>query len=343
MIRTIAIALSLTLAAAAGMAKPEPLPVDPVVLVEHDEHLAGEPGIAAEHEGRVYRFVNEASREVFVANPARYAVRLGGSCARMGPFSGEGRVDLYAAVDGRVYLFASESCRETFLTHHDRLLESDDEPIEPSPEAAARAAGVLKLAIDRITGGRGMGAFSWFETMRVEQVESGGTDYEHEVRTRYGLDGRSMDHLNRWNERKWTRVWNGETGTFSDPEGGERPMAADQSEACRRAVLRQPLVMLAAYERGDATAEWMGNENGADRVRLHTGGVTLELLIDADHAIVAAAARDRGASMLIGRVERRYTAETDAGGLRVPADFEVRFEGERVESMDRAGLGVTAG
>lgn len=344
MIRSIALSgLSIAIVASATLAKPEPLPVDPVLLVEHDTHAPGVARFAAEHEGRIYHFATDESRARFVADPARYAVRLGGSCARMGPFSGEGRVDLYAAVEGRVYLFASESCRETFLTHHPRLLETDDAPIDPTPEARARADAVLKGAIDRATGGRGLGAFAWFETTRTERVESGGTEYEHEVRTRYGLDGRSMEHINRWNERTWTRDWTGEGGTFSDPEGGERSMAADQSEACRRAVLRQPLVMLAAYERGEATAEWLGREKDTDRVRLHARGVTLELLIGEDHEIVASIAQDRGASMMMGRLTRLYTSEADSEGLRVPTGFEVTFDGDRETSMDRSGLIATAG
>jgi YHS domain-containing protein len=342
MIRTIAIALSLTLAAAAGLAKPEPLPVDPVVLVEHDEHLAGEPGITAEHEGRVYRFVNEASREVFRANPARYAVRLGGSCARMGPFSGEGRVDLYAAVDGRVYLFASESCRETFLEHHDRLLESDDPAIEPSPESAAAAAEVLARAVRYATGGKGINTFAGFEIVRLRQVESGGNDYEHEVRTRYGLRRLLLEHSERWNERVWRRAWAGDRGTLSDPNGLARAMASDQIDACRREALRHPLAMLAAFERGDAVAESVGQAGAGDGVRLHAGGVTMDLVVDDAGAIVSSACRDRASSMMIGTVERRYLGSTTTGGLRVPTDYEVTVDGERVPGMDRRGLEAEA-
>ena len=45
------------------------------------EAQAGDPAITADHEGATFRFVSEANRDAFNANPAKYAPQYGGYCA----------------------------------------------------------------------------------------------------------------------------------------------------------------------------------------------------------------------------------------------------------------------
>ena len=68
--------------------------LDPVALCEGRE-VPGSDTITATHEGYLYRFADEQSRERFHADRERYAVQMGGACGRMGPLSGKGAVDRF--------------------------------------------------------------------------------------------------------------------------------------------------------------------------------------------------------------------------------------------------------
>jgi YHS domain-containing protein len=67
--------------------------------------LRGEASLTAEHQGRVYRFANEANRARFVADPAHYEPQFGGWCA-------------YAVANG--YKFHANP--ESFVIQDGRLL-----------------------------------------------------------------------------------------------------------------------------------------------------------------------------------------------------------------------------
>jgi YHS domain-containing protein len=56
---------------------------DPVAYFPEGGGVArrGSETITAEHRGAVYRFVNEANREMFISNPARYEPAHGGWCS----------------------------------------------------------------------------------------------------------------------------------------------------------------------------------------------------------------------------------------------------------------------
>ena len=73
--------------------------------------LAGAPqqgdfSIVAEHEGAIYRFVNEQNKATFLADPAKYAPQFGGYCA-YGAAKGlkfDGDPNVWKVVDGKLYL-----------------------------------------------------------------------------------------------------------------------------------------------------------------------------------------------------------------------------------------------
>lgn len=311
-------------------------PVDPVRLADHGEHTPGLEDLTADHEGLRYRFVDAAARDAFRADPAKYAVRLGGSCARMGPLSGLCRTDLYAVVDGGLYLFASEACRTTFQKHHARLLELDDARIDPTPESSAAAAGVLRTAVDRATGGRGFAAFRSYETACSETTESGGQTWVNERRTVVTFDPPAIKSHNAWNGRDWAYHWSAREARTVDPDGLATDMTTAQTDAMRRQAHRQPLLMLARWERGAADAQALEpDDHGHPRVRLHAEGVTLDLTIDrATGDILTSSCRDRNGAMMLGTLELRYTAHAVAGGLRVPTDAEAVFDGVRAADLD---------
>jgi len=69
--------------------------------------LPGDPAITARHDGRVYRFASAASRDRFVADPARWEPAYGGWCAYAVANGYKFEVDpeSWIVEDGRLLLF----------------------------------------------------------------------------------------------------------------------------------------------------------------------------------------------------------------------------------------------
>jgi YHS domain-containing protein len=74
-------------------------------------HTMGKPEqgnfqITAEYEGAVYRFANEANRDAFKADPAKYAPQFGGYCAMGAAFGKkfDGDPNVWKIVDSKLYL-----------------------------------------------------------------------------------------------------------------------------------------------------------------------------------------------------------------------------------------------
>ncbi|MGB3965963.1 MAG: hypothetical protein WBO45_04475, partial [Planctomycetota bacterium] len=117
--------------------------LDPVALSQGKEE-AGKTDLTATAGEHRYQFASEANRAQFTADPARFAIQLGGACARMGPTSGQGDAQRWHMHKERIYIFASDQCREAFKKDGDRFLDLD-EP-RPTPDAAAAAAAATLLA-----------------------------------------------------------------------------------------------------------------------------------------------------------------------------------------------------
>ncbi len=88
--------------------------VDPVSYFTEGQPLDGQVNITAEHNGAVYRFINEETKALFEAGPDRYAPQYGGFCA-FGLANGykfDGNPDLWKIVDDKLYLNLSPAVQE---------------------------------------------------------------------------------------------------------------------------------------------------------------------------------------------------------------------------------------
>ena len=88
--------------------------LDPVLLVESDgsKEVEGNERFAETHEGFIYLFSTEKTKNRFVEDPERYAV-VSDKCTMMQAVHAS--PGLFTVHDGRIYLFGSESCRTKFL------------------------------------------------------------------------------------------------------------------------------------------------------------------------------------------------------------------------------------
>ena len=80
---------------------------DPVAYFTLGRPTVGDPGIAAEHEGVSYYFVDQRHRALFVAAPEKYKPQYGGFCASGAAYAVKLGSDPteWAIRDGRLFIF----------------------------------------------------------------------------------------------------------------------------------------------------------------------------------------------------------------------------------------------
>lgn len=87
---------------------------DPVSYFTEDAPVEGEVDITAEHNGAIYRFASAENKEMFEADPAKFAPQYGGYCA-FGAAQGykfDGDPEVYKIVDDKLYLNLSPKVSE---------------------------------------------------------------------------------------------------------------------------------------------------------------------------------------------------------------------------------------
>lgn len=90
---------------------------DPVAYFSDGKAVAGEPGIAATHDGATYRFASAEHRDQFLADPVKYVPQYGGYCA-YGTTLGkkfDGDPNAWKVVDGKLYLNLSPDVQRKWL------------------------------------------------------------------------------------------------------------------------------------------------------------------------------------------------------------------------------------
>jgi YHS domain-containing protein len=90
---------------------------DPVAYFSQTTALKGSPQITATHGGATYYFSSTANRDVFLANPDKYAPVYGGYCAYGVAKGHKVSIDpeAFRVVDGKLYLNHDKSVQEKWL------------------------------------------------------------------------------------------------------------------------------------------------------------------------------------------------------------------------------------
>lgn len=319
-------------------AEPERLFEVDVVALAGGQETPGLETLRSNHAGFAYTFANEENKKSFDADPEKYAVQLGGACARMGPLSGEGRTTIYAVHKDRLYIFASTDCRDTFRKHADRLLEGPDAaPAGFDAAAAQRGRELVELAVVGVGGASALDAVGRYEREVVKTQVSQGKEW---VNTHTWVV-RFPDHFldrDTWNETSWASVV---TPTDAFASGTEvRDLQPAQREAMERQFRHDPVVILRSRARADfvAFADGQGKvgETAVEYVVVHFAGATTRLAVDpATGQVLSASFKGRGKSLFMGNVEQVFSDFEAVGPLALPRKATVTFDGERLPSADR--------
>lgn len=121
---------------------------DPVTLLQDQKLVPGRPDLAVEHDGRVFRFVNEAGRAAFLRQPESFAPVNGGRC----PVSQVDRGDFASGdprwgvvYNGHLFLFRDLTDRDRFAKDPERYAGLDPSVRATCPHCRDRAPLARRL------------------------------------------------------------------------------------------------------------------------------------------------------------------------------------------------------
>lgn len=302
-------------------------------------HVAGSPEWTRTRGRFEYRFASEEALGIFDAEPERYAVQLGGACARMGPLTVTGDPERYTVYRGRLYFFGSDGCRNRFLERPGAYLWSPDP--EPSPSAEAVRAGRLLVtkALDAMGDKEafvGLRSLSWTDGEFLGEGEGS----ERPGRTLHFDFAGSLDVVRTAGDWKQTVHVRGDRGVVV--EGGEvYPLDPSERLAALRELHGEPVWLLA--QRNDPAFRFWAETTagGAEVLACHAGGVTTRLELDSAGRVVATLQRRRDPSVGFVAIRTELSGVTTTGDLRLQPERRAMASGRPVQALRRTWMILT--
>lgn len=296
-------------------------PVDPVELVAGRE-AAGDPSHAVERGGYRYAFVSAESKRAFEADPARYEIQFGGSCARMGPLSGACSTQHYAAHEGKVYVFASKQCRATFVKDPARVLEGPDTAPAASPEALREGDELVRLAVRGVGGEEAIGALRTISYIAERTQTEGGKDY----RVRNVFRARLPDSFRIeewWNDSWWGHVLTADDAFAVASGSPSKGLVETQRDALARDVFRRTVALFAQRGKPGFVAVALppasDNQPPTAEVAVSFRGATTTFTLDVESGRILAARRpSMGPDGFLTVATHTFDDFRAVGGLTLP-------------------------
>lgn len=332
-----ALVVALSAAAAAqmaGNAPPDALDgLDPVLLVEGRE-VPGRSAISAVHAGFLYLFSTAETKSTFEREPAKYAIQLGGLCARMGRTTGGNPSD-FLVHDGKIYIFGSDECHKRFAAAPAKYIPRAPAPLPSSQDAAVRGAQLLARAANAIAPPQIFDAMTSFvETVAQTQPRQQGTAtvstktmwlYPDRVRQDRALTlmGKTMAS---------STVFAPDGMWFVTAQGQAYPMTAAGRAALELEYGRHPIALLHARHAPGFKSFADGAETidgtAVRRVRIVHGGLDVRVNIDREDRVHSVSFRERNAEGVYGTYVVRYSDYKPVNGVLVPFTVRALFDGQ---------------
>ena len=101
----------------------------PVAYLAMNKAVEGKAKFAVEHEGTTYYLANGKAKEMFEAEPGKYAVAYGGMCATglAHGMKAEGDPTVFVVHDGMTYLFSDDKAKMMFEEDPSSVVAKADE------------------------------------------------------------------------------------------------------------------------------------------------------------------------------------------------------------------------
>jgi hypothetical protein len=91
---------------------------DPVAYFTEQKPVKGSPEVQLVHRGSTFQFASDAHRQVFIADPGRFAPQYGGYCAYGMAKGYKAKIDpaAFTVVDGKLFLNYNDAVRAQWLS-----------------------------------------------------------------------------------------------------------------------------------------------------------------------------------------------------------------------------------
>ena len=306
--------------------------VDVVVLLQQGKEVFGKSAFHSVHGGFNYLFSSAETKAQFDKAPEKYAIQLGGLCARMGG-TVTGNPSDYAVHDGRIYIFGSDECRKLFIATPGKYLPRPAAPMTTDSEAVAKGRQLLDEAA-RAHGGQKLDAItSYVETWTVtQQRQTGAVTVPNKNVWRFPAEAR--------NERTIPLASGPMTIVTALTSAGAWTAAGRDSSVPRPAVMpaiervlwRQLVPLLRTRRDPNVKVAALGSTSvdgvPLERVRLARGGVDVTLNIDASsHRVHSMAYTDRKNDGEVGEITIVFSDLKPIDGVLVPFGQTATFNG----------------
>jgi hypothetical protein len=279
----------------------------------------------------------------FLMNEDKYEIQHNGTCARMGPLSGDGTPKLFAVHDGKVYNFASEQCRATFQDDPLRFIDTNDPAPQPTDEQRAHGRRLFGKAVDAFACTAGIDNLISLRQVAAREVKSGEKTYSVTNNVVFKYPDGVFDEVC-WDDSCWAHIVDGAEGWAASKKGREQ-LNAQQRAFLNRTTGRHPIAILRHRDDKNIIISGAGEkrtiavpEEGdveVELVAVHRDGVTTTLGVDASGRVRLMAFRGWAGASGIGDVECIYSRFESVDGVRLPMRMDVTFNGKPVESEGR--------
>jgi YHS domain-containing protein len=322
--------------------------VDTVILLKEGKEVFGKSAFRSERGRFVYLFASADTKAEFDKAPEKYAVQLGGACARMGK-TVSGNPSDYLVHDGKIYIFGSDACHKAFAAAPAKYLQPAPAPMPADPAAARRGAALLDKAVAAVGGAAKLDALtSYAETSSEIQKRPTG-DITVSVRRMWQFpSGVRFDRTAQLpnGQRPTYGTLLTSAGAFSLGGPAPAPVIPEALPSVQQDMWRQIVPLLRARRQRGVTVAALPSATvdgvAVDRVRVRRAGMDVTLNLDARTGkIHSTTFIDRGPESTFGEITLIYLDFKPVQGLTLPFSEKGLFNGAPQPALARSIDAIT--
>ena len=321
--------------------------VDTVILLKEGKEVFGKQAFRSEHDRFAYLFSSAETKAEFDKAPEKYAIQMGGLCARMGGTT-TGNPSDYFVHENKIYVFGSDACHKAFAAAPSKYLPKAAPPMPRDMASSARGQILLDKAVASMGGAKLDTLTTYVEaTAETQPRPSGDVRIVTQSSWRFPGGARAERTMTMPNRPAVSY------GTLLTPEGawtfgGSRMMPViPQALASVQQDLGRQLVPLLRSRRSEGTrVAALGSATidgtSVERVRVRRDGLDVTLNIDPVNGRVHSSTfvgRNREGEF--GEYTLLYADYRDVSGVTVPFVEKALFNGSADASRSRTLDSVT--
>jgi YHS domain-containing protein len=305
--------------------------LDPVLLVQGKE-VPGKSALSAVHGGFTYLFSTAENKTAFERTPDKYAIQLGGLCARMGKATGGNPSD-FVVHEGKIYVFGSDECHNRFQAAPARYIPPASKPVPSRADALGRGRKLLDEAA-RAIGPTLDSVATLVESYTQVQMRSQGelqvatkTMWKYPDRVRQERRATMMG-----TPMGSTLLFNPEGAWYISLQGQAYPSPAAGRPSLQADFGRHPVALVKNRGRAGVLAAAEGSTSidgvAVERVRVVDGPIDAIVNLDARRRVHSISFVDRDNEGVYGTFIIFYSDHRAVDGLTLPFGVRALFDGQ---------------